>query len=288
MEFIAKINHLEDIYLLSKADAFLLSHQKFSYRFDESFNIAKIKKVKNYCLKNHKKVYVSINKIFKDEQLDELKTFMQKLIEISIDGFFFTDFAVFMIAKELNVQSKCYFAHETFLRNTLDIMTYQQLGISNIICSKDMHIDDMKHLPIKQKNHYGILCFGYVPLYESERKIVTHYIKAQNLDSHLLQSKELYLKEETRDEKYRVLEQKGIASIFNSKVLSYLLDMKELAKHIELFLFDELFLDARYLNKVMDLFHKACIEEVSIDELKELDNSIMFTDGFLNQRIGLM
>ena len=288
MEFIVKINHLKDIYVLNNADAFLLPHQDFSYRFDESFSFTKIKVVKKHCLEKQKKIYILINKIFKDEQLPSLKKFMEKLIEIQVDGFFFTDFSVFMIAKELNVDSKCIFYHETFLRNSYDILTYQELGIPYLFCSKDMHIEDIQHLPENQKNHYGILCFGYIPLYESERKIVSHYLKRHQLDKNFVHSKNLYLKEETREDKYKVLQQKNIASIFDSKVLSYLSSMKELSQHISMFLLDGLFFEVSYLEKVLHLFQKALTEDIDMEALKKLDETIEFTDGFLHKRIGLI
>ena len=46
MEIIVKVNKLNDIFLLDNADAYLLSNKHFSYRYDESFCINKIRKVK--------------------------------------------------------------------------------------------------------------------------------------------------------------------------------------------------------------------------------------------------
>ena len=174
MEILVKLNKIEDLEVLNNADSYLVANRKFSYRFDKSFCINKIRKVKAFCKQHNKKVYVLVNKIFKDHELDELKIFLEKLIKIDVDGIYFTDFAVFMILKKLNAEHKCVFYHETFLRNTYDILTYQEIGIKKIVCSKDMHIDDIKNLPIKKKDSYGILCFGYIPLYESEIKIISN------------------------------------------------------------------------------------------------------------------
>ena len=199
MEIVVKVNKFDDIEKLNNASSYLLANKNFSYRYDESFSLSKIKLVKDYCIKNNKKLYVLINKIFKDEDLTSLKEFMQKLLKINVDGFYFTDFAVFMIAQELKAADKCYFYHETFLRNTYDILTYQEYGIKNIICSKDMNINDIKNLPISKKDTYGILCFGYFPLYESQRKILTNYA---NINKYTLES------EEYKPDKYKPTEWK--------------------------------------------------------------------------------
>lgn len=288
MEIVVKVNKFEDIEKLNNASSYLLANKNFSYRYDESFSLSKIKLVKDYCIKNNKKLYVLINKIFKDEDLTSLKEFMEKLLKINVDGFYFTDFAVFMIAQELKAAEKCYFYHETFLRNTYDILTYQEYGIKNIICSKDMNINDIKNLPISKKDTYGILCFGYFPLYESQRKILTNYANINKLDKRLVKSNNLFLKEATRDSFNRVIEQNGTSSIFNSEVLSYLSFMKKLSENIGIFIIDGLFFNVDYLYKVIDLFKKAINEEVDESKLKELDPSIEFTTAFLNKRIGLM
>ena len=288
MEIVVKINKLEDLYVLDNVDGYLLANRHFSYRFDESFCINKIKRVKAFARKNNKKVYVLLNKIFKDHELDELKRFMGQLVNAKVDGFYFTDFAVFMIAKELGVEDKCIFYHETFLRNSYDILTYQSYGISKIICSKDMHIDDINNLPIENKDSYGIICFGYIPLYESQRKIVSNYVKLNNLDKNVIKSKTLSLKEHTRDNMYKVIEQEGISSIFDSEVLSYISYMKELSTHINTFIFDSLFFDVNYIKEVVEIFKKAITGSDEVENLKSLDKSISFTDGFINKKVGLM
>ena len=288
MELIVKINHFNDLYILSNADSYLLSNKDFSYRFDESFNKAKIISAVKYCHKNNKKVYFLINKIFKNKDLEKLETFIKFLINEKIDGIFFTDFAVYMIAKDNNFSSHCYFCHETFLRNSKDIKTYQDYGIENVICSKDMNIDDILNLQEEKKDNYGIICFGYYMLYESERKIISNFTKNHNINQEINNSKELYLKEETRDEKYKVLQQNGISSIFDSKVLSYLSYTKTLSKNINMFIIDALFFDSKYIYEVIDFFKRSLLEDNLDEKLKELDPSIDFTDGFLMKRVGLM
>ena len=193
-----------------------------------------------------------------------------------------------MIAKENNFSSHCYFCHETFLRNSKDIKTYQDYGIENVICSKDMNINDILNLQEEKKDNYGIICFGYYMLYESERKIISNFTKNHNINQEINNSKELYLKEETRDEKYKVLQQNGISSIFDSKVLSYLPYTKTLSKNINMFIIDALFFDSKYIYEVIDFFKRSLLEDNLDEKLKELDPSIDFTDGFLMKRVGLM
>lgn len=284
MEVVVKINKLNDINIINNADAYLLANKHFSYRYDESFCIRKIKQVKSFCKKNNKKVYVLINKIFKDYELESLKQFLIKLKDADVDGIYFADLAVFMIAKELNIENKCVFYHETFLRNSYDILTYKSLGINKIVCSKDMNLQDIKNLPSNQKESFGILAFGYIPLYQSERKIISNYVSLNKLDKKTINSKQLSLKENTRDDLYKVIQQNGISSIFNSEVLSYLPFINELEVNINTFIIDSLFFDSEYINKVAYIFKNKLDE----NELIKIDENIKFSTMFLNERIGLM
>lgn len=288
MEIIVKVNKLEDVYTLDNVDAYLLANRQFSYRFVESFCINKINKVRKYAHDNNKKVYVLINKIFKDDDLEKLEVFLTKLKKANVDGIFFTDFAVFVLAEKLEMADKCIFYHETFLRNTYDILTYQESGIKKIICSKDMHLKDIKLLPKENKDSYGIICFGYIPLYESQRKILTHYISMNKLPKSLLYSNTLSLKEHTRDDRYKVIEQEGVSSIFDSKVYSYLSYIKELSENINMFIVDSLFFETSYIKDVVELIKKAHRGIDVTNDLVKLDESISFTDGFLNKKVGLM
>ena len=288
MEIVVKVNKLDDVYTLDNVDAYLLANRQFSYRFDESFCINKINKVRKYAHDNNKKVYVLVNKIFKDEDLEKLEIFLLKLKKANVDGIFFTDLAVFMLAEKLQMADKCVFYHETFLRNTYDILTYQNAGINKIVCSKDMHLADIALLPKDKKDSYGIICFGYIPLYESQRKILTHYISMNKLPKSLLHNKTLSLKEHTRDDRYKVIEQEGVSSIFDSKVYSYLPYINKLQENINMFIVDSLFFETSYIKEVVELVKLASLGNDVSEKLKALDSTIEFTDGFLNKKIGLM
>ena len=70
--------------------------------------------------------------------------------------------------------------------------------------------------------------------------------------------------------------------------MSYDEYVKELSNNVNMFIFDSLFFDASYINKVVGLFKKASTGESIKEELKSLNENIAFTSGFINKRIGLM
>lgn len=276
MKIAVKINKLEDIYLI-KADSYLLTSKKFSVRFYHEFTLSEIKKAKEYCKKNNKELGIIINKIMFDDDILKLNNYLNKLKEIDVDKIYFADFSVFMLAKKLKIEGKMVFFHETFIRNTYDIKAYKEMGINRFVCSKDMNIESIKKL--NDKDNMEIVCFGYMPIYYSKRKIVSNFKQINNLN---FNSKgfSLKIKELTREEKYPIIEQNNQTIVFNSQVLSYIDYMKELSNHIEVFIFDSMFLNANEINSIIEKHLQAINKEVCLD--------MTYTSLFLDKKVGLI
>ena len=85
---------------------------------------------------------------------------------------------------------------------------------------------------------------------------------------------DLSLKENTRDSKYKVIQQNGISSIFADEVLCYLNDIKQLKENINTFIIDSLFFDCNFINEVALLFKN----DESIEKLKLLNPNIIYSD----------
>ena len=76
MEYIVTIHELTDIFKLNHASSILIGHDDFAIRLTRSFNRNEIKKAKNICKKLDKKLYILVNKIFNDGELNKLKDYL--------------------------------------------------------------------------------------------------------------------------------------------------------------------------------------------------------------------
>lgn len=282
MEIVVKLNQLKEGYLFDQADAFLLANEDFSLRYNHSFSLDEIKQLKTSTTK---KIYVLMNKIFLEEELEAMENFLRALQEMQIDGIYFADFAVFMVAKKLHFEDHLFFYHETFLRNCYDIKTYQELKIQNIICSKDMCFDDIKQLDCKNKNHYGIVVFGYMPLYYSKRKILFNFNQNHPLNIPYENHFELFLKEEKRDDLYPILEQKNETTIFQNTILSYADEVSMLKQYLHYFIVDSLFFSTNFIQEVIQIIKDDKGEKQK--RIEALNHRFHYTTGFLFKKAGL-
>lgn len=274
MEYIVTITSLNEINILKNADSFLIGNQKFAVRLNASFAKNQIQSAKNRCVKLKKKLYVLVNKIMTDQDLECLEDYLLFLKKIEIDGIFFSDFAVFMLAKKYNLTNRLIFYHDTILRSAQDVLSYHQIGIPRLIFSKDAHLEDILSLDENKKNIAGLFVQGYFPIYYSKRRVVKHHLKRYHLS---LKTNNLFLKEKTRNELYPILENQNGAMIFNALPLSYIQEMQKLKNHISFILIDGIFENVDYIKKWLNLYQQVIENEKNV----MLGDMTLFTTGFL-------
>lgn len=280
MEYIVTIHSIKEISILKNADSFLIGNQKFAVRLNTSFNKMQIKLAKDCCVKLNKKLYVLVNKIMMDQDLESLEKYLLFLKEIEIDGIFFSDFAVFMLAKKYHFDNKLIFYHDTILRSAQDVISYHYIGIPRLVFSKDAHLEDILALNEKDKNMAGLFVQGYFPIYYSKRRVIKHHLKRYHLS---LNNKNMFLKEKTRSEFYPILENQNGAIIFNSLPLSYIQEINQLKNHISFIIIDSIFENVHYTEKWLNLYQQAIEnnQNVMVEDMSQ------FTTGFLTKKVGL-
>lgn len=282
MEYIVTIHELTDIFKLNHASSILIGHDDFAIRLTRSFNRNEIKKAKNICKKLDKKLYILVNKIFNDGELNKLKDYLNYLKSVDINGIFFSDMAVFMIAKELGLQDKCFYYHETLLRNTHDLLSYKQIGINKMIITKDMGLDEILNLPSNLKDNVGLMVQGYFPIYYSKRKSLKNHLNRYHLDKSLKDSKNLYLKEKTRDELYPFIENKNGMVLFFHQPLSYYEYIDKIKDKISFIIIDGILEDFYMVNKWLKAYYNKIEFNKTIDE-----DFLKFSTGFLLKKVGV-
>ena len=282
MEYIATIFDLNDIFQLNHANTILVGHDRFAVRLTKSFNRTEIKKIKKICDSLNKKVYVLVNKIFYDEELEQLKNYLQFLKNIDINGILFSDFSVFETAKAFHFENRCIFYHETLLRNIQDCLSYKKIGISKMVMTKDMHLNDILNLPESLINHVGLVVQGYFPIYYTKRKPLKNHIKKYHLDQSLLDNKNLYLKEATRNELYPLKENQNGMILFYHQPLSYYQFIDKISKKISFIIIDGIFSDCATVKKWLDAYYHKIENNQDIHE-----NFDSFSTAFLLKKVGV-
>ena len=286
-ELIITPSSLDEIVLYKEADCYLLGNSSFCVRYNHSFSSEELLNASNLIKSLNKKLFINVNKIFQENELNSLKDFLLFLKELDVDAILFSDFAVLKLCKELNINNKCIMYHETYPTNTNDLDVILSFDIKGVIMSKEVEIDTLKSAA-KYENT-GMIAFGHIEIFNSKRRLLETYIKTHNLSLDLVNNYNVKIKEMTRDNLYPLFQDKNGTNIFTSFVYSALKDFKELnSLNMKYFIFDTIFLDIEYTLEVLHIFSE--MKKGIIIDLDEFYRKSKYPldSGFLHIDVGLI
>ncbi len=181
------------------------------------------------------KIYLNIDQIIHENDLQNVKKFMNEFKEVL--GFYYSDMAVYMIAKEMNIVDKLIYNPGTLVTSVADAEFYLELGIKRVCLSREITLDD-----IMKFSHLGekveVIIHGKLNMFYSKRKLLTNYFTHIKMEV----QKKGELEEEIRDERYPVIEDEHGTNIFHEKSVNSFEEfnaLKSFSKRIDGFLLDE-------------------------------------------------
>lgn len=286
-ELIITPSSLEEIELYSKADGYLLGNSSFCVRYNHSFNNQELVNANKLIKELKKNIYININKIFQEKEINNLKEYLLFIKELEVDGIFFSDFAVLKLCQELNIDDKCIMYHETYPTNTNDLEVLLSFNLKGVIMSKEVEIETLRNAT--RFNNVGMISFGHLEIFNSKRKLLETYKEEHKLNNDLVNSYNVRVKEMTRDNLYPLFQDKNGTNIFTDFVYSSLKDFKELLNlKMKYFIIDTIFLDRDYVLKVLNIFNDLR-NNLELDLEKFYKESIYsLGSGFLHLDVGLI
>ena len=161
---------IEEINLYKDADCYLLGNEAFSVRYNHCYNVNELKEAHKLIKSMNKEIYINVNKIFQETDLNNLREYLKFLKELDVDAILFSDFSVYQISKELGIENKCIMYHETYPLNTLDLEIILSLNVKGVIVSKEVELYMLKE--VARFNNVGITAFGHIEMFNSKRKLL--------------------------------------------------------------------------------------------------------------------
>ena len=127
-------------------------------------------------ISNKREVFVSLNKIMHNSDLEYLRIVMNKLRDKDVKIMFY-DMAVYNIAKEYNMIDKLVIYQDHLNASILSNNFYSRLGINYSYVTND--ITGKELLEIKEKSGMKVMftTYGYTPIFYSRRYLISSYLK---------------------------------------------------------------------------------------------------------------
>ncbi len=129
------------------ADAVYIGGKNYSLRANaNNFSLEEIKEAVTYAHNYNKKVYVTVNIVFHDNDLEGLKEYLIYLNEINVDGIIFSDHAVAKIVNELKLGINLILSTQTSTLNKYAALYWQQIGVKRIVLAREALKEDVQSI----------------------------------------------------------------------------------------------------------------------------------------------
>ena len=140
------------------ADAVYIGGYKYSLRANaKNFNLDEIKEAVNFAHNLNKKVYVAVNIIFHDSDVDGLEEYLKDLDSIGVDAVITSDILVVNMINDLKLNLEIHISTQASNLNYESVKFWQSLNAKRIVMAREASKEDIKK--IKDETGVDIECF---------------------------------------------------------------------------------------------------------------------------------
>ena len=126
------------------ADAIYCGGQNFSLRANaKNFSLEELKDAAEYAHSLNKKIYVTVNIVFHDDDLSGLEDYLKYLDSIHIDGIIASDITVIKACQELKLGLSVCLSTQASTLNSRAVRFWQKLGVTRVVLAREASREDL-------------------------------------------------------------------------------------------------------------------------------------------------
>lgn len=129
------------------ADAVYIGGKNYSLRANAiNFTNEEIKEATKFAHSLNKKVYVTVNIVLHDENIDGLKEYLLFLDSVNVDAIIVSDIYIMSLRKELNLKMELHVSTQASTLNKETALFYKELGASRVVLAREASEEDIKEI----------------------------------------------------------------------------------------------------------------------------------------------
>ena len=163
------------------ADACYIGGKNYSLRANaKNFSIEEIKEASAYAHSINKKLYVTVNISFHNENLDGIIEYLKELSSAKIDAIIVSDPFIIDIINDNDIDLKVHISTQESNLNYEDVMFYKELGVERVVLARELSKDEIKDIIDKTGMEietfvHGAMCSSY-----SGRCVLSNYFTGRD------------------------------------------------------------------------------------------------------------
>lgn len=267
---------------------FIVGTKYFSCRQALSLDYQESKDL-NEQLKD-KKLWVLVNALIEEHNLDELVDHLAKLDEIKIAGILFQDFSVLQICKENNYNFEMIYSPDTLNTNQATLNYLKTLGINSAFLAREIPLDEKMMIAKNTDLKTMVQVHGVEYMAYSKRKLLSNYFKETGIDHGVLIDDNLTIQANAVDYRCHIYEDKFGCHVLSEKQLCTL-DILSNFSCFEYLYFESLFIDDLKVVEIVSLYQEAInsisketygkVSKELISMLHQIENNVEYHHSFM-------
>ena len=159
------------------ADAVYIGGYNYSLRANaNNFSLDEIEEAVKFAHERNKKVYVTVNMIFHNEDLRDLDDYLLALDRINIDSYIVSDFAVIEAIKRLKIKTPFFISTQKSITNLETIKFYKELGAYRVVLARECSREDIKYIKENIDTEIEVFIHGAMCTSYSGRCVMSNYV----------------------------------------------------------------------------------------------------------------
>lgn len=140
------------------ADAVYFGGKNYSLRANaNNFDLEEIKEATEFAHSLKKKVYVAVNIVFHNEDLEGVEEYLRYLAAIKVDAVIVSDVAIMNLIKSKSIPLELHVSTQASILNYEAAAFYKSMGATRVVLAREASREDIKC--IKEKTGLEIECF---------------------------------------------------------------------------------------------------------------------------------
>lgn len=157
------------------ADAIYIGGRDYSLRANaDNFSLEDIKEGCRFAHELGKKVYLTLNIVFHNEDIDGVYDYIRSVVEAGIDAFIVSDLFLVRYIKK-NFQVEVHLSTQASVTNYLSVNFLKQEKIDRVVLAREVNRDDIKEIIEKTGMDIEIFIHGAMCTFVSGRCVLSNY-----------------------------------------------------------------------------------------------------------------
>lgn len=178
IELLSPAGDLEKLKIayLYGADACYIGGQNYSLRANaNNFSLEDIKKASEYAHKLNKKLYVTVNIVFHNEDITGLKDYLKKLESFKIDAIIVSDPLIIDIIKEEKINLKVHISTQNSTTNKESVKYWKNKGVERVVLAREVTKNEIKEIINETNTDIEVFLHGAMCTCYSGRCVLSNY-----------------------------------------------------------------------------------------------------------------